>query len=182
MADVEHVDIIDGERHEPKGADSANAGAVYVSDGAQSGSWRRIPHGALYYDDIGTGTTLTTPTIYTLVGPATVGDADPREFTHNSLGRLTYTGDANIDMNAAASITFKHSSATLVDVFFQFHVNGVPVAGAQHASAALSGNYQHVSLTSHFPLVNGDYVEVFALTASGDVIVHAISVDLHGKI
>lgn len=36
---VEHVDIPDGERHEPKGAGSATVGQVYVSDGAASGSW-----------------------------------------------------------------------------------------------------------------------------------------------
>ena len=35
----EHVDIADGERHEPKGASTATIGQVYVSDGAASGSW-----------------------------------------------------------------------------------------------------------------------------------------------
>ena len=35
----EHVDIADGERHEPKGASTATVGQVYVSDGAASGSW-----------------------------------------------------------------------------------------------------------------------------------------------
>ena len=38
---VEHVDIADGERHEPKGAAAANSGEVYVSDGAASGSWSK---------------------------------------------------------------------------------------------------------------------------------------------
>ena len=32
---TEHVDIVDGERHEPKGGDSALINQVYVSDGAQ---------------------------------------------------------------------------------------------------------------------------------------------------
>ena len=36
---VEHVDIVDGERHEPKGASTALTGQSYVSDGAQSGNW-----------------------------------------------------------------------------------------------------------------------------------------------
>jgi hypothetical protein len=35
----EHVDIADGERHEPKGASTATIGQVYVSDGAASGTW-----------------------------------------------------------------------------------------------------------------------------------------------
>jgi hypothetical protein len=36
---VEHVDIPDGERHEPKGVGSASAGEAYIADGAGSGSW-----------------------------------------------------------------------------------------------------------------------------------------------
>lgn len=36
---VEHVDIPDGERHEPKGVASATVGQVYVADGAASGTW-----------------------------------------------------------------------------------------------------------------------------------------------
>jgi len=179
---IEHVNATDPDIHEPKGVAAAASGKIYIADGAGSGSWRYVPHSACYYDDIGTGTTITTPTAYTLVGPATTADADPREFTHNSLGRLTYTGATTLDINAAASVTVKHSSATLVDVFFQFFKNGVAVTGAQHAMAALSGSYTHVSLTSHFEVATGDYIEVFTKTASGNVIIHAVSIDLHGKL
>lgn len=41
---VEHVDIPDGERHEPKGAASATVGQVYASDGAASGSWTDLAY------------------------------------------------------------------------------------------------------------------------------------------
>lgn len=36
---IEHVDIPDGERHEPKGASSALVGTVYTADGNGSGDW-----------------------------------------------------------------------------------------------------------------------------------------------
>ena len=36
---VEHVNIVDAQRHEPKGISTATVGQVYVSDGAQSGDW-----------------------------------------------------------------------------------------------------------------------------------------------
>ena len=36
---VEHVDIADGERHEPIGAAAALVNQIYVSDGAESGDW-----------------------------------------------------------------------------------------------------------------------------------------------
>ncbi len=37
----EHVDIADGERHEPKGAAAATIGEVWSSDGAESGSFKQ---------------------------------------------------------------------------------------------------------------------------------------------
>ena len=40
---IEHVDIPDGERHEPKGVSTATIDQVYVADGAASGAWRTLP-------------------------------------------------------------------------------------------------------------------------------------------
>jgi hypothetical protein len=179
---AEHSTLTGSALHEPKGADNANISQVFITDGAGSGSWRYIPHSALYYDNIGTGTTITTPTAYTLIGPATVGDSDPHEFTHNSLGRLTYTGASDVDVNVNASITFKHSTGTGQDCYFQVHVNGVAVAGTQHVVTADSANYQNISLLSHTDLTTNDYVEVFCKSATGSVIVHAISINIEGKI
>lgn len=60
---VEHVDIADGERHEPKGIATANAGEVYRADGAQSGDWKQsaayaticsVPADAVAISTIGT--------------------------------------------------------------------------------------------------------------------------------
>ena len=54
MADIEHVDIQDPQIHEPKGILSANAGEVYVADGALSGTWistevlKNIQYGGIY--------------------------------------------------------------------------------------------------------------------------------------
>lgn len=38
---IEHVNIADGERHEPKGAATASIGEVWSSDGAESGSFKQ---------------------------------------------------------------------------------------------------------------------------------------------
>lgn len=40
---IEHSDIPDGERHEPKGASTATIDQVYVSNGAASGTWKTLP-------------------------------------------------------------------------------------------------------------------------------------------
>lgn len=39
---IEHVNIVDGQRHEPKGISTALAHRAYVSDGLGSGSWVQI--------------------------------------------------------------------------------------------------------------------------------------------
>lgn len=39
---IEHKDIPDGQRHEPKGASTAPAGSTYVADGLGSGSWQPL--------------------------------------------------------------------------------------------------------------------------------------------
>ena len=39
MAEVQHKDIPDGKRHEPKGISTAASGDIYVADGAGSGAW-----------------------------------------------------------------------------------------------------------------------------------------------
>jgi len=49
MATIQHKDLPESVLHEPKGASTANAGDVYVSDGAGSGSWATV-------DAIGSGT------------------------------------------------------------------------------------------------------------------------------
>lgn len=40
MADIQHKDIPDSERHEPKGISSASAETVYVANGSGSGEWK----------------------------------------------------------------------------------------------------------------------------------------------
>ena len=42
MANVAHSTLTGSELHEPKGADTASLGTVYVADGAGSGSWNAI--------------------------------------------------------------------------------------------------------------------------------------------
>jgi hypothetical protein len=42
MANVEHKNLADSERHEPKGISVATAGEVYFADGAAGGDWRPV--------------------------------------------------------------------------------------------------------------------------------------------
>jgi hypothetical protein len=44
---IEHSQLTDPDRHEPKGASTAVASRVYVSDGVGSGAWSQVPQAAL---------------------------------------------------------------------------------------------------------------------------------------
>jgi len=179
---VEHDAITDPEIHEPKGVAAASSGQVYIADGSASGDWRYIPHSSLYYDDIGTGTTLTGPTAYTLIGPVTTGDSAPRNFTHNSLGRLTYTGTETLDIQVVATLSFKHSTGTGTDCYFQIFKNGSAVTGGQHVTDGDTG-YHMVSLNVHAgQAATNDYFEVFCKCSSGNIIIHTINLHCTGKL
>ena len=55
----EHVDIADGERHEPKGISTAPAGYIYIANGSGGGAWTVFPDlgaraGFFDYNDLAT--------------------------------------------------------------------------------------------------------------------------------
>lgn len=52
MADIQHSAITDPHIHEPKGASTAGAGTVYVSNGSGSGSWQTLGISSLDWVDI----------------------------------------------------------------------------------------------------------------------------------
>lgn len=179
---IEHNTISTGELHEPKGIASATHGQVYIAEGDGTGAWRSIPHAHYTYSDIGTGTTVSTPAAYTLIGPATSADSDPHDFTHNSLGRETYTGSETIDFTIITTITFKHSAGAGADCYFDIHKNGATLAGAEFVSTADSSTYATLTIMGHGSLVTNDYLEVFCKVSSGSIVVHALSFDVIGLI
>ena len=180
---IQHSALTGSDLHEPKGAATALSGQSYLADGAGSGSWRYTPHGGFYYTDIGAGTTYTAPTSYTLINPTTVGDTISREFTHSGSARLTYTGTTTIDLSVKATICFKHSAGAGADCYFQVHKNGSPVVGTAMVNTADSTTYSTVTVNAHInSLVTNDYVEFYCKVASGNIIVHAINVEVIGRI
>jgi len=169
---IEHDAIADGERHEPKGIAAAAVNDVYLADGAASGSWQHMnPHAGMFYTNIGTGTTFTTPTTYTLLNMATTA-TQLDEFTHNSLGRITYTGTETRHFHLAANLTVKHSTGTGQDVFFGWHKNGVLQTGGEAVQTADSANYDSISMHWDTVLTTNDYMELFVKVATGDSIIH----------
>jgi len=177
---TEHNIITDPNIHEPKGVAAASANTLYIADGAGSGSWVKAnPHGGWYYDNIGTGTTFTTPTAYMLMNlSSTATHVD--EFTHNSSGRLTYTGAATRHVHIVIDISFKHSTGSGQDVFFVLYHNGAEHVGSNVVQTADSANYQHVAFHWDEVANTNDYWEVYLKTASGNIIVHKAYVFIMG--
>lgn len=157
---------------------TAQVDTVPTSDGAGGFVFFPRARGSLYYTNIGTGTTYAAPTTYTLIGPATTAEADPALVTHNSLGRLTYTGTAAADVILQATINIKHSVGGGADCYFQFHKNGVAITGTEAVVSADSTTYMLVSLQGNSTATTNDYFEVKLKTASGNIVVHAITLTL----
>lgn len=129
---IEHSDIPDGERHEPKGISAAAAGTVYIADGAASGAWTDplIPSmGWWDYNDLATQSspiTLSAPdTIltndglgaftgksYALTGVADIWDASTNRFDFTGLD-LGDTVDIRFDVEVT---TAGVNSEILVDM------------------------------------------------------------------
>lgn len=176
MANVAHSSLTGASLHEPKGVASANAYEVYVADGAASGNWEILtPYGGWRYSDIGTGTTFTTPTSYTLMNVVGVS-TNLKNFTNNSLGRLTYTGSESRHAHAVMDLSFKHSTGSGQDVYFAAYKNGAILSktavDVEGVGTADSANYQRFSIHFDDMMATNDYYEWYLKTATGNVIVH----------
>jgi hypothetical protein len=90
---VEHQDILDPYRHEPKGASTAVAGAIYVADGAGSGTWTNkntlavVPaYGQMYMNGNATATAMASDsTFYKVAGTFTTGVVYGTSFGSNQI-------------------------------------------------------------------------------------------------
>jgi hypothetical protein len=116
MPTVEHSALTTGELHEPKGADTATSGEIYVADGAGSGSWvgRSDTFTVLIHDISSSGDTYipipyagTVTKVQTVLGGAIAG-SDVVFTVYNSaaasMGTLTITqsGSAAGDVDTLA--------------------------------------------------------------------------------
>lgn len=158
--------------HEPKGVSTAASNDVYMSDGAGSGTWQHSAiHGGWRYADIGTGTTFTTPTTYTLMDVVGV-TTTLHDFTNNSLGRLTYTGTPTRNLHMVVDASIKHSTGSGQDIFFEVYKNGVATS-SENVITADSGNYQHIAMNYDGSADTNDYFEIYLKTSTGNVVIHA---------
>lgn len=175
MPTIQHNVLTTTELHEPKGVDAASAAEVYVADGVGSGSWQLLnPYGGIIYNDVaGSGTTISTPSTYTLVNPTTAA-TNLEGFSTNNAGRLTYTGANTRHFHAVFDASYKHTTGSGQDIFFSVYENGSLLGSYEAAGTADSSNFQRMVL--HFDVMSttNDYYEVYVKTASGSVVIHGL--------
>jgi hypothetical protein len=178
---IEHKDIPEAQLHEPKGVSTALIDQVYVADGAGSGSWEIAnPYGGIIYNDIaGSGTTITTPTTYSLVGPVTAA-TNLNGFTTNNLGRLTYVGTTTRHAHAVFDGSFKHSTGAGNDITFGVFKNGSLLGSFESIGTADSADFQRMVLHFNTMITTNDYFEIYTKTPTGNVVVFSTHLFLMG--
>lgn len=94
MAAIQHKDIADAERHDPKGLSSASASQVYIASGANAGSWRKLREADLDYTDKTKnifGWNDISDSQYTSGAPRAITSATRTQLTNNKLAAQTDT-------------------------------------------------------------------------------------------
>lgn len=135
---IQHSAIVDADRHEPKGASTAAAGSVYVSDGAASGVWKWQPQAVTL--DIAT---LNTVTDYFIVMPHTC----TIDKVYTVIDAAVATADKTLTLsiggvavtNGVITVTSAASAAGDVDSCTPTAANSV-TAGAALKIAATGGS------------------------------------------
>jgi len=170
-----HATLPNADLHECKGASTATVGKTIVASGSGTATFKYDnPHGAIYYTDVVTGTTITYPSVYTKVNPTTVAVGLGVEFTEATTAKLTYTGTDTLDTRVLCNVTLKQSVGASRDIYFKLYKNGGAVTGLEAAVTATSAEFVNVQLSFDLPLATNDYLEIYCKNggASGDVIIH----------
>lgn len=168
MANVAHASLTGSELHEPKGADTAGLGTVYVADGAGSGSWNSI------------GTSAFTGMIADFAAP--VAPAGWLELDGSVISTATYSGLFAV-MSMTSSGTRTNGSPVITSVpdtsTFKagYYVFGTGIATAltilsvdSPTQITLSGNASSSGTSSFFVspwLMNTGTVKLPDLTTAG---------------
>lgn len=137
---VQHANIPDAQLHEPKGAATATAGSIYISNGAGSGTWQKLPASSL---------------------KSLTGDAEQSNFKFVSDGsngfklikdiayvQMGISGNTNAFAVAAASTAALNSVADYV----QLTGTGAPWTGGLGQDAGFTTNQINVGVAGNYEL------------------------------
>ena len=169
---TEHVDIPDGEIHEPKGISTASTNEVYQADGAGSGDWVSIKYhigGYVSFDSATPAYSLTTGgTSDVVINPTFTGThSDGFTALTSPNARMRYDGTPGVHVQVSFNGSLKQSSGGTVDIEIVVAKNGTVQEGSRVIRSATNGSWGSVSLNYDLELSTNDYVEFFLKTPGG---------------
>lgn len=165
MPTVEHSTLTAANLHEPKGADTATEGQVYIADGVGSGAWTDWPFGWGYYkDNAGTQVKTTTPSLLSIDGAGTTTEETHLPPSLRGVGSLwdttndkitpMLTGDS-YEIRLDLPITAESGSPTELTI-------ELDIAGSNYASKttivehyAVTGKSTPYTISIGFPIFCG---------------------------
>jgi len=154
MANVAHASLTGSELHEPKGADAAALGTVYVSNGAGSGSWQSV------------GTSAFTGMIADFAAP--VAPAGWLELDGSILSTSTYSGLFAV-MSITSSGTRSNGSAVVTSIAdtsnfrVGYYIFGTGIAAGTTILSIDSGTQITMSATAGSSGTSSFFVSPFAM-------------------
>jgi len=176
MANVNHSALSDPYLHEPKGASTANAGEVYIANGAGSGNWTQnhrhvgghltFSTGSPYAHSTTTSDTVLNPTFILVDNNGFSGVASPN-------ARIQYDGAEVISAAVTGTFSVQQASGTSRQVQLVFYKNGVELTGSRVIATAVSGEWHQVTVAFNTTLAANDYIEVFTKADSAATINYA---------
>jgi hypothetical protein len=123
-------------------------------------------------------TTVTTAGTYQLMVVPTTALSDGQDFTGNTSGRITYTGDATKTFRLWAAFMVKPNAANQ-QCLYRFAKNGTTISGrhtrAQWLDYGDTNPMANVCLLDTVSLADDDYIEVFVTSLTTDSYAHDCS-------
>jgi hypothetical protein len=174
---IQHSAIPDAQRHEPKGASSAVARTVYISDGAASGTWRKTNDLDIDYSVAANnkfGWNDIADALYTSGSPRAIGSGVRTQITNNGagsqtdtsrLGAIWSTANSRFDINDLNAfyifrMSFKCTAVAAAGTPYVVHIE----LQSDNGPTVISGNTQFIKGGSYVNSVSytqGAYIGSF---------------------
>ncbi len=171
---IEHKDIVDAQRHEPKGISTAVASTVYIADGAGSGTWQPIPlpsssgvpYGAIITSSGSGGSSFSQKVWKDLIG-SVVAQGSGVGWPSWSLFRGTSVDGYAFGVGEGVNFTFHipHDYALGTDLFVHAHWS--------HNGTAISGNMQW---NFEYSYAKGHNQEIFSTPKTGSISYNTVDI------
>ena len=193
---VQHKDISDAQRHEPKGITSAVAGSVYAASGSGTGTWKKVgydnltgifSYGAMTITGNTTAfpitavadTSFNTPSQFSLfTGTGAPLSGETLKGISFNVNRLTVSVTGVYEIKTYCNVASFPSNSAKISL--RFLVNGTTYSTrGPIVKSAIDGDSDIINAHGFISLTAGDYIQnVIASDATGNIIIRDFNTSL----